>query len=257
MQVPAGKPLAGHGPPQDARPELDRPAAARPQDDPQPRELHPPSTAATLNLAATAAQCARLFAPYDAAFADPLPAPRRRPRTRRPRPTRRVLRRPERRQRRRRLQRRRRQRRVLLGRRRAVPDHRRAGVPGRPDRLAAPHRRRVRRAAGFGWGSTAALGRLDLATVPNGLPAADRHRVRAVGDRRRRRLPGHAARPGVRAADARRRGQLLLGRQQQHHQQRGRAGHRVRPDRRRRRTATARCRRWTTSSAATRSTIPT
>ncbi|SDS29158.1 glycoside hydrolase family 9 protein [Actinoplanes derwentensis] len=37
--------------------------------DPQPRELHPVSTAATLNLAATAAQAARLFKPYDAAFA--------------------------------------------------------------------------------------------------------------------------------------------------------------------------------------------
>jgi endoglucanase len=37
--------------------------------DPKLRELHPPSTAATLNLAATAAQAARLFAPYDAAFA--------------------------------------------------------------------------------------------------------------------------------------------------------------------------------------------
>ncbi len=37
--------------------------------DPQPRELHPVSTAATLNLAATAAQAARLYKPYDAAFA--------------------------------------------------------------------------------------------------------------------------------------------------------------------------------------------
>ncbi|KAA9373559.1 glycosyl hydrolase family 5 [Microbispora cellulosiformans] len=37
--------------------------------DPQKRELHPVSTAATLNLAATAAQAARIFAPYDAAFA--------------------------------------------------------------------------------------------------------------------------------------------------------------------------------------------
>ncbi|WP_062072389.1 glycoside hydrolase family 9 protein [Demequina sediminicola] len=40
-----------------------------PADDPQVRELHRPSTAATLNLAATAAQGARLFAPYDAEFA--------------------------------------------------------------------------------------------------------------------------------------------------------------------------------------------
>src|SRR6185312_14560708 len=41
----------------------------RPENDPEQRELQPVSTAATLNLAATAAQCARLFAPYDATFA--------------------------------------------------------------------------------------------------------------------------------------------------------------------------------------------
>jgi endoglucanase len=67
MQVPAGKPLAGmaHHKIHDAEwtgiplfPHLD----------PQPRYLQPPSTAATLNLAATAAQAARLFAPYDPAF---------------------------------------------------------------------------------------------------------------------------------------------------------------------------------------------
>ncbi|WP_443060972.1 glycoside hydrolase family 9 protein [Streptomyces sp. NBC_00464] len=69
MQVPAGQPLAGmvHHKMHDAQwtglPLL-------PHLDPQQRELHPPSTAATLNLAATAAQCARLFAPYDADFAD-------------------------------------------------------------------------------------------------------------------------------------------------------------------------------------------
>jgi endoglucanase len=39
-----------------------------PAADPKPRELHRPSTAATLNLAAVAAQGARLFAPYDKAF---------------------------------------------------------------------------------------------------------------------------------------------------------------------------------------------
>src|SRR5262249_11847345 len=33
-------------------------------------------------------------------------------------------------------------------------------------------------ASGFSWPDTAALGRLDLATVPNGLPVADRQRVR-------------------------------------------------------------------------------
>ena len=64
MQVPAGQPLAGmaHHKIHDANwtglPLL-------PHLDPQQRELHPVSTAATLNLAATAAQAARLYAPYD------------------------------------------------------------------------------------------------------------------------------------------------------------------------------------------------
>ncbi|WIM99187.1 glycoside hydrolase family 9 protein [Actinoplanes oblitus] len=40
-----------------------------PSADPQPRELHPVSTAATLNLAATAAQAARIYSRYDPAFA--------------------------------------------------------------------------------------------------------------------------------------------------------------------------------------------
>ncbi|MYV44388.1 glycoside hydrolase family 9 protein [Streptomyces sp. SID2888] len=69
MQVPAGKPLAGmaHHKIHDAQwtglPLL-------PSKDPQQRELHPPTTQATLNLAATAAQAARLYRPYDRAFAD-------------------------------------------------------------------------------------------------------------------------------------------------------------------------------------------
>lgn len=41
----------------------------RPADDPQPRLLYPPSTGATLNLAATAAQCARIWRRIDPAFA--------------------------------------------------------------------------------------------------------------------------------------------------------------------------------------------
>ncbi|WP_150125468.1 glycoside hydrolase family 9 protein [Sphingomonas sp. LM7] len=40
-----------------------------PQDDPEERLLYPPTTAATLNLAATAAQCARLWRRLDDAFA--------------------------------------------------------------------------------------------------------------------------------------------------------------------------------------------
>lgn len=39
-----------------------------PDQDPQPRYLYPPSTAATLNLAATAAQCARIWEKIDKAF---------------------------------------------------------------------------------------------------------------------------------------------------------------------------------------------
>ncbi|GIJ49979.1 endoglucanase [Virgisporangium aliadipatigenens] len=68
MQVPAGKPLAGmaHHKVHD---EAWTGIPLYPHEDPQRRFLHPPSTAATLNLAATAAQCARLFAPYDATFA--------------------------------------------------------------------------------------------------------------------------------------------------------------------------------------------
>lgn len=68
MQVPAGHPYAGmvHHKVHDASwtglPLL-------PHLDPQQRELHPVSTAATLNLAATAAQAARLFRRHDPAFA--------------------------------------------------------------------------------------------------------------------------------------------------------------------------------------------
>ncbi|MBQ0826276.1 glycoside hydrolase family 9 protein [Streptomyces tagetis] len=68
MQVPAGQPLAGmahhkiHDEQWTGLPLL-------PSADPQRRQLHPPTTAATLNLAATAAQAARLYRPHDRAFA--------------------------------------------------------------------------------------------------------------------------------------------------------------------------------------------
>ncbi|MDQ0408021.1 glycoside hydrolase family 9 protein [Streptomyces sp. NPDC000349] len=68
MQVPEGQPLAGmahhkiHDEQWTGLPLL-------PSDDPQKRELHPPTTAATLNLAATAAQAARLYRSYDRDFA--------------------------------------------------------------------------------------------------------------------------------------------------------------------------------------------
>jgi endoglucanase len=71
MQVPAGQPLAGmaHHKIHDQN-WTGLPLA--PEADPQLRELHPPSTAATLNLAAVAAQGARLYKWYDRAFANRL-----------------------------------------------------------------------------------------------------------------------------------------------------------------------------------------
>jgi endoglucanase len=68
MQVPEGQPLAGmahhkvHDSDWTALP-------TRPDEDRVARVLRPPSTAATLNLAATAAQGARIFKSIDAAFA--------------------------------------------------------------------------------------------------------------------------------------------------------------------------------------------
>nr|WP_296073737.1 glycoside hydrolase family 9 protein [uncultured Actinoplanes sp.] len=68
MQVPAGQPDAGmvyhkiHDQAWTGLPLL-------PHLDPQPRELHPVSTAATLNLAAVAAQAARVYQRDDPAFA--------------------------------------------------------------------------------------------------------------------------------------------------------------------------------------------
>ncbi|RAO49222.1 Cellulose 1,4-beta-cellobiosidase (non-reducing end) [Micromonospora saelicesensis] len=176
MQVPAGKPLAGmvHHKIHDQN-WTGLPLA--PQDDPQPRELHPPSTAATLNLAATAAQCARLFAPYDAAFATRCGTAAK----------------------------------TAYAAAKAHPAVYASPTDGTgggayddsnvtdefywaaaelylttgaqhylADLTASPHHTgNVFDARGFGWQSVAALGRLDLATVPNGLPAADLARVRA------------------------------------------------------------------------------
>lgn len=71
MQVPEGEALAGflhhkiHDNEWTGIPLL-------PHEDPKVRELHRPSTAATLNFAAVAAQGSRLFRPYDEEFADRL-----------------------------------------------------------------------------------------------------------------------------------------------------------------------------------------
>jgi endoglucanase len=67
MQVPDGKPLAGM-----AHHKIHDQSwtglGTAPQDDSQPRFLAPPSTAATLNLAAVAAQAARIWRTIDPAF---------------------------------------------------------------------------------------------------------------------------------------------------------------------------------------------
>ncbi|MCX2183882.1 glycoside hydrolase family 9 protein [Streptomyces sp. SKN60] len=177
MQVPEGRPYAGmafhkvHDAAWTGMP-------MRPDQDPQARELHRPSTAATLNLAAAAAQCARVFRPYDSAYAD----------------------------------------RCLSAARRAwtaaqanpalyAPASDSTGGGAYDDtrvtdefywaaaELYATTGESAYRDAvtsspwhtssdafsayGFGWADTAALGRLTLATVPNGLPATDVARVRA------------------------------------------------------------------------------
>ncbi|MFY1575499.1 glycoside hydrolase family 9 protein [Verrucosispora sp. WMMD703] len=174
MQVPAGKPLAGM-----AHHKIhDRNWTGlpmQPEDDPEPRELHPPSTAATLNLAATAAQCARLFAPYDKEFAQRCDSAAK----------------------------------TAYAAAKANPARYApaTGNGGGPyddtnvtdefywaaaelylttgesayltDLTASPHHTGdVFDPRGFGWQSVAALGRLDLATVPNGLPAAEQTRIR-------------------------------------------------------------------------------
>jgi endoglucanase len=174
MQVPAGRPFAGmaHHKIHDAN---WTGIPMQPQNDPEQRELHPPSTAATLNLAATAAQCARLFAPYDAAFsAKCLTAARTAYAAAKANPAKPAQ--------------------DLGGGGGGYGDgditdefywaaaelYLSTGEPAYlTDLTASPHHTGdVFAATGFGWGSTAALGRLDLATVPNGLPAAERQRVR-------------------------------------------------------------------------------
>ncbi|HEX8628452.1 MAG TPA: glycoside hydrolase family 9 protein [Catenuloplanes sp.] len=174
MQVPADKPLAGmvHHKIHDANwtglPLL-------PHLDPQLRELHPVSTAATLNLAATAAHAARLYKKYDAAFAArALAAAKTAYAAAKANPVRYAL----------------------------DSDGNGGGAYGdqdvtdefywaaaelfittaestySADVLASPvHTADIWRTGGFDWGYTAAPGRLDLATVPNRLPG--RAQVRA------------------------------------------------------------------------------
>ncbi|MFF7524260.1 MULTISPECIES: glycoside hydrolase family 9 protein [Streptomyces] len=177
MQVPAGRPYAGmafhkiHDAAWTGIP-------TRPDQDAQPRELHRPSTAATLNLAAAAAQCARVFRPYDSAFADRCLAAARRAWTA-----------------------------AQANPSMYAPDSDGTGGGAYGDgqvtdefywaaaELYATTGESTYRDAvtssswhtsagaftpyGFGWADTAALGRITLATVPNGLPASDLARIRS------------------------------------------------------------------------------
>ncbi|MEV5343504.1 glycoside hydrolase family 9 protein [Streptomyces sp. NPDC052676] len=177
MQVPDGQPLAGmahhkiHDENWTGLPLL-------PSDDPQKRELHPPTTAATLNLAAVAAQAARLYKPYDPEFAARALAAAR----------------------------------EAWAAAQAHPDvyaDENDGIGGGayPDRavddefywaaaelylttgerrfadhvLASPvHTADIFGPLGFDWARTAAAARLDLATVPNRLPGRDKVRQSVV-----------------------------------------------------------------------------
>jgi endoglucanase len=176
MQVPAGQPFAGmahHKIHDQAWTGLPLDPAA----DPQPRELHPVSTAATLNLAAVAAQAARLYPNYDAAFATKALAAAK----------------------------------TAYAAAKANPAKYATGADGNGGgayddsnvtdefywaaaelfittgdtayladlKASSLSTGEVFSADGFGWQSVGALGRLDLATVPNLLPAADRAAAKA------------------------------------------------------------------------------
>jgi endoglucanase len=167
-----------------------------PASDPQVRELHRPSTAATLNLAAAAAQGARLFARYDRAFAHRLlSAARRAYNAAKAHPT------------------------IY-----APNDGANDPSPGsgpyndsdvtdefywaatelylttgerayRHDVLASPlNTADVFTPGGFDWGHVAPLARLDLATVPNSLPGRAAVR-RSVLDAAQAYLDDQAAQP--------------------------------------------------------------
>ncbi|WKX73200.1 glycoside hydrolase family 9 protein [Streptomyces sp. XD-27] len=176
MQVPAGEPHAGmafhkiHDAAWTGIP-------THPHQDDQPREIHRPSTAATLNLAAVTAQCARVYAAYDPVYAA------------------RCLRTAQ----------------QAWRAARAHPDmiapdsdstgggaygdtkvsdefywaaselYATTGMPAYRDAVtSSPWHTSADAftASGFGWADTAALGRLTLATAPNALPAADLARLR-------------------------------------------------------------------------------
>ncbi|PZM96104.1 MAG: glycosyl hydrolase family 5 [Actinobacteria bacterium] len=174
MQVPEGKPYAGmahHKIHDDAWTGL----PLLPHLDDRKRELHPVSTAATLNLAAAAAQAARVFLPYDPAFAKRnLKAAKRAWAAAKAHPN--IYADP-----------------ADADGGGAYSDHdvsdefywaaaelyiTTGEAEYRNFLLSSPHHTGdIWRDRGFDWGNTAALGRLALALLPNKLP--DRNRVRA------------------------------------------------------------------------------
>jgi endoglucanase len=184
MQVPEGRPLAGMAHHKVHGVEWAR-LGILPHEDDKRRVLYRPSTAATLNLAAAAAQGARLLRPFDPAFADRLQqAAERAYEAAKDNP--------------------------------ALHAPAEANVGGGPysdsnvsdefywaaaelfittakeiyraDLLASHHfHRDVFEPAGFSWGDVAALGRLSLSLVPNGFDAEEiagfRRSVVAAADR--------------------------------------------------------------------------
>ncbi len=178
MQVPAGEQYAGLAYHKVADVDWTGIPLA-PADDPQRRVLYRPSTAAGLNLAAAAAQGARVFAPYDPAFAAELLEAARTaysaagatPDLYAPAPDGELDPNPGS---------------GPYNDRDVSDEHYWAaaelflttGEAGYRDQvLASPHHtRQVFVAGGFNWGEVAALARLDLATVDSSLP--DRRRVR-------------------------------------------------------------------------------
>jgi endoglucanase len=196
MQVKPGRPLAGMAFHKVADADWTGLPQA-PATDPQKRVLYRPSTAATLNLAAVAAQGARLFAPYDKAFAKRLltasgtayAAARANPALYAPAPN------------------------GALDPNPGSGPYDDSNVTDefywaaaelylttgarsyRNDVLRSPENSAdVFSAGGFDWGHVAALGRLDLATVPSPLPGRAATR-RSVVEAARGYLADQAAQP--------------------------------------------------------------
>ena len=192
-----------HGAPQDPRRGVDGSCGTAPRRGPEPRFLHPPSTAATLNLAAVAAQGARMWQTIDPAFSKCLRRPSKRVGggAREPGASRAGTaatgRRPVRRQRS--------ARRVLLGGGRAVRHHRRR--PKYNDRARAfaalrsvPPTDATGMATSMTWDTSTRWGRSRSRSCPNGLGAGRRDASASAAIARGRRYLDATRQPGLPAA---------------------------------------------------------